>query len=124
MECVFEDVHVCRQTCDHPLAAQGYDFYIDNYPSGAKAVLGILDYQLLIDLQLDHIYTSWYFYLSIGLLAASLAACTTTRQLPAVKVRPLRAHVSACVHGNLHIAKAAPQISQPGLICVTQTASV
>ncbi|MEW5300987.1 MAG: hypothetical protein WDW36_003873 [Sanguina aurantia] len=65
---------------------KGYDFYIDNYPSGAKAVLGILDYQLLIDLQLDHIYTSWYFYLAIGLLAASLAACTTTRQLPAVKV--------------------------------------
>lgn len=58
-------------------------------------MLGILNYQLLIDLQLDHIYTAWYFYASIGLLAASLAACTTTRQLPAVKVRETTKHTLA-----------------------------
>lgn len=54
-------------------------------------MLGFLDYNLLLTLQLDHIYTAWYFYLSLGLLAASLSACTYTRQWPVVKVRGLDA---------------------------------
>jgi cytochrome c biogenesis protein len=49
-------------------------------------VLGFLDYRLLLGLQLDHIYTAWYFYGSIALLAASLMACTYTTQLPTAKV--------------------------------------
>lgn len=50
-------------------------------------MLGFLTGDLILTLQLDHIYTADYFYLSMGLLAASLAACTYTRQWPAVKVR-------------------------------------
>lgn len=65
-----------------------YDFYIENYPdvAGVPKVLGFLTYDLLLWLQLDHIYTADYFYLMIGLLGACLAACTYTRQWPAVKV--------------------------------------
>ncbi len=37
-------------------------------------------------LQLDHIYSADYFLLLLGLLGASLAACTATNQWPAVKV--------------------------------------
>lgn len=49
-------------------------------------MLGFLSYDLLLNLELDHIYTAWYFYISLAWLAASLAACTWTRQWPAVKV--------------------------------------
>lgn len=58
-----------------------------NYPvDGASKVLGFLDYQLLLGLQLDHIYTAWYFYGAIALLAASLTACTYSTQWPTAKV--------------------------------------
>lgn len=64
------------------------EYYIQNYPaSGPDVVLGFLTYDLVMGLQLDQIYTAPYFYASIALLGASLAACTYTRQLPAVKVR-------------------------------------
>ncbi|GLI62081.1 hypothetical protein VaNZ11_004641 [Volvox africanus] len=62
------------------------DFYLTNYPEGPDKVLGFLTYDLILALQLDHLYSANYFYLAIGLLAASLAACTYTRQWPAVKV--------------------------------------
>ncbi|KAG2500667.1 hypothetical protein HYH03_001433 [Edaphochlamys debaryana] len=65
---------------------KSFDFYIENYPEGAEQVLGFLTYKVIFLLQLDHIYSADYFYLSIGLLAASLAACTYTRQWPALKV--------------------------------------
>lgn len=63
------------------------EYYVTNYPlSGDSKVLGFLDYQLLLGLQLDHIYTAWYFYGSIALLAASLMACTYSTQWPTAKV--------------------------------------
>ncbi|EFJ49656.1 hypothetical protein VOLCADRAFT_41429, partial [Volvox carteri f. nagariensis] len=65
---------------------QSLDFYLTNYPDGPEKVLGFLTYDLILAFQLDHIYTADYFYLAIGLLAASLSACTYTRQWPAVKV--------------------------------------
>ena len=69
----------------HP--TKGLAFYMEKYPDEAgHKVLGLLDYELLLTLGLDHIYTANYFYLSLGLLAASLMACTYTRQLPTVKV--------------------------------------
>ena len=68
------------------LLPQEIDYYVSNYPLDGEKVLGFLDYQLLLGLQLDHIYTAWYFYGSIALLAASLMACTYTTQLPTAKV--------------------------------------
>lgn len=62
------------------------EFYMSAYPDGADKVLGFLSYNVLFGLQLDHIYSAWYFYGLMALLGASLIACTTTTQWPAVKV--------------------------------------
>jgi len=35
---------------------QSYDYYIDAYPDGPNKVLNFLTYDLLLTLQLDHIY--------------------------------------------------------------------
>lgn len=61
-------------------------FYLDAYPDGANKVLGFLTYNWIFALQWDHIYTSNYFLGLMALLGASLAACTSTRQLPMVRV--------------------------------------
>lgn len=61
-------------------------FYHDAYPDGANKVLGFLTYNWIFALQWDHIYTSNYFLGLMALLGASLAACTSTRQLPMVRV--------------------------------------
>ena len=42
-------------------------------------VLGFLTYDWIFTLQLDRIYTAPYFLALMALLAASLAACTSTR---------------------------------------------
>ncbi|GBF94854.1 hypothetical protein Rsub_08026 [Raphidocelis subcapitata] len=62
------------------------EFYMESYPDGPNKVLNFLTYDILLGLQLDHIYSAWYFYALIVLMGASLMACTTTTQLPAVKV--------------------------------------
>lgn len=65
---------------------KAFEYYVENYPTDGDKVLGFLSYDLIFLLDLDHIYTAWYFYATLGWLAASLMACTTTRQWPAVKV--------------------------------------
>ena len=55
-------------------------------------MLGCIDWRLIYLLQLDHVYTATYFLALLGLLGASLWACTLTRQLPAVRVA--RRHAS------------------------------
>ncbi|KAK9803576.1 hypothetical protein WJX72_001425 [[Myrmecia] bisecta] len=62
------------------------EFYVENYPDGPSKVLGFLTYRWIYALELDHIYTASYFLALMALLAASLAACTSTRQWPMVKV--------------------------------------
>eukprot|EP00879_Flechtneria_rotunda_P026587 GHRR01028360.1.p1 GENE.GHRR01028360.1~~GHRR01028360.1.p1 ORF type:complete len:510 (+),score=178.19 GHRR01028360.1:709-2238(+) len=62
------------------------DYYMTNYPTEGDKVLGFLDYNVLLTLQLHHIYTAWYFHGSIALLAASLMACTYSTQWPTAKV--------------------------------------
>jgi cytochrome c biogenesis protein len=54
-------------------------FYAEKYPS---QVLGIPTSELIIFLGFDHMFSCPLFLLLSGLLAASLAACTSTRQLP------------------------------------------
>ena len=67
-------------------AVQTPQWYMQNYPDGAKKVLGFLDYHIIYTLQLDHIYTSYYFVGLCTLLAASLVACSRTQQIPLVKM--------------------------------------
>ena len=59
---------------------------MQNYPDGPDKVAGFVDYHLIYQLQWDHIYTANYFLALLALLGASLAACTSTRQWPMVRV--------------------------------------
>ena len=62
-------------------------FYIQHYPTDpALRTSSWLDYNLILNLQWDHIYTADYFLVLLAFLAASLAACSYTRQWPMVKV--------------------------------------
>ena len=57
-----------------------------------------MDYHLIELLQWDHIYTAPYFLALLALLGASLAACTSTRQWPMVRVaRRYGAESCTCV---------------------------
>ena len=64
---------------------KGTAWYVQNYPTETPA-FGFIDYPLILDLGLDHIYTEWYFLALLAALAASLTACTFTRQLPVWRV--------------------------------------
>ncbi len=58
-------------------------FYIDNFDSAP--IFGFLDGEKVLKLQLDHIYTSFWFLFTLILLCISLAACSFRRQIPALK---------------------------------------
>ncbi|CAM6106751.1 unnamed protein product [Calypogeia fissa] len=60
-------------------------FYFDSYPE-ENPMFGFLTWRVILGGSLDHIYTSWYYLGLLLLLAASLMACSTTRQFPIVKV--------------------------------------
>ena len=79
-------------------------FYQDAYPAGAHKVLGFLTYQWIFALQWDHIYTAPYFLGLMALLGASLAACTSTRQLPMIRVARRYARL-VCVHLTVSYCK-------------------
>ena len=58
-------------------------FYIDNFDSAP--IFGFLDGEKVLKLQLDHIYTSFWFLFALILLCISLAACSFRRQIPSLK---------------------------------------
>ena len=64
--------------------AESIDFYKENYPE-KPALFGFLSWKLILLLELDHVYRTWWFLLILILFGASLTACTFTRQLPALK---------------------------------------
>jgi len=57
--------------------------YIDFY--NETPIFGIINGYQIIRLQLDHVYTSNWFLLSLALLCFSLAACSFKRQIPSLK---------------------------------------
>ncbi len=63
---------------------QSLAFYQANYPE-QPALFGILTWKVLLALGLDHVYRTWWFLATLILFGASLAACTFTRQLPALR---------------------------------------
>ena len=63
---------------------QNLNFYKDNYPE-LKPIFGFLTWKIITFLNLDHIYTSWWFIAVLVLFGSSLLACTFTTQLPSVK---------------------------------------
>jgi len=58
-------------------------YYIDNFDSAP--IFGFLNGEKVLKLQLDHIYTSFWFLFALILLCISLAACSFKRQIPSLK---------------------------------------
>jgi cytochrome c biogenesis protein len=57
-------------------------FYKENY---AKPIYGIIDANLILNLGIDHVYSTWWFLSLLLLLAICLVSCTMTRQFPLLK---------------------------------------
>ncbi len=63
---------------------QGLSYYQQNYPED-PALFGFLTWQVLLNIGLNHVYTTWWFVSILVLFGTSLIACTFRRQLPALK---------------------------------------
>jgi len=59
------------------------NFYIDIFDDAP--IFGYLNGEKVLKLQLDHIYTSFWFLFALILLCISLAACSFRRQIPSLK---------------------------------------
>jgi len=57
--------------------------YIEFY--NLQPFLGILDGEKILNMELDHVYTSHWFIATLVLLCISLAACSFRRQIPSLK---------------------------------------
>ena len=57
--------------------------YLSSYNS--NPIFGFIDGKKILFLELDHIYTSNWFLLSLVILCISLAACSFRRQIPSLK---------------------------------------
>ncbi len=64
---------------------QSIEIYKVNYPL-AKPVLGFLTWDIILQLGLDHVYKTWWFFLLIFLFGFSLISCTFLQQFPSLKV--------------------------------------
>ena len=64
---------------------QTIEFYKLNYPL-TKPIFGIVTWNFIIILGLDHIYKTWWFFILIFLFGLSLISCTFLQQLPSLKV--------------------------------------
>lgn len=63
---------------------QSADFYRTNYPE-SPALFGFLTWRVLLAIGLNHVYSTWWFLTLLILFGISLATCTFTRQIPALK---------------------------------------
>ena len=64
---------------------QTVEFYKLNY-SLTNPIFGILSWDFILKLGLDHIYKTWWFFGLIFLFGFSLISCTFLQQLPSLKV--------------------------------------
>ena len=64
--------------------SQPLSFYKENY-SEINPMFGFLTWKIILALNLNEIYTAWWFLILLGLLASSLLSCTFTTQLPSIK---------------------------------------
>jgi len=56
-------------------------FYQKNYPVN-NPILGFVTWKLIRQLELDHVYRTWWFFSLLFFLVFSLTSCTLTRQFP------------------------------------------
>lgn len=64
---------------------QTLETYKLNYPL-TNPVLGFLTWDRILQLGLDHVYKTWWFFLLIFLFGFSLIACTFLQQFPSLKI--------------------------------------
>lgn len=64
---------------------QSIETYKENYPL-TNPVLGFLTWDRILQLELDHVYKTWWFFLLIFLFGFSLISCTFLQQFPSLKV--------------------------------------
>jgi cytochrome c biogenesis protein len=64
---------------------QSIEVYQMNYPL-TNPVFGFLTWDKIINLGLDHVYKTWWFFTLIFLFGLSLVSCTFLQQLPSLKV--------------------------------------
>ena len=64
---------------------QSIETYKINYPL-TNPVLGFLTWDIILQLGLDHVYKTWWFFLLIFLFGFSLISCTFLQQFPSLKV--------------------------------------
>ena len=69
---------VCGSILEQERPAQ---YYIENY-SVEKPFLNFLTSDLIFNLGLDHIFSTWWFYILLIIFSLSLITCSFTRQLP------------------------------------------
>jgi len=60
---------------------ESLDYYQQNYPS-TRPIFAFIDSKFILSFGLDHLYTTWWFFSLLLLLALSLISCTITRQFP------------------------------------------
>ncbi|RMF23597.1 MAG: cytochrome c biogenesis protein [Cyanobacteria bacterium J083] len=63
---------------------ESLNFYQNNYPEN-PALFGFLTWQVILNLGLNHVYSTWWFLSLLVLFGSSLTACTFTRQVPALR---------------------------------------
>jgi cytochrome c biogenesis protein len=63
---------------------QSLSFYQQNYPQ-TKPILGFINWNIILALKLDHIYTSSWFSALLIVFSTSLLSCTLTVQLPSLR---------------------------------------
>ena len=64
---------------------QSIEIYKNNYPL-TNPVFGILAWDQILKLGLDHVYKTWWFYSLLFLFGLSLITCTVLQQLPSLKI--------------------------------------
>lgn len=64
---------------------QAIETYKMNYPL-TSPVFGFLTWDLILQLGLDHVYKTWWFFALIFLFGISLISCTFLQQFPSLKI--------------------------------------
>ena len=64
---------------------QSIEIYKINYPL-TNPIFGFLTWDRILQLGLDHVYKTWWFFILIFLFGLSLISCTFLQQLPSLKI--------------------------------------
>jgi len=105
---------------------QSIEFYQSNYPE-TPALFGFLTWKVLLALGLEAVYRTWWYLGLLVLFGASLAACTFTRQWPALKAARNWSYYSAprqfeklALSARLDLAETSSPIATAGPLLQTQ----